>query len=143
MDAPHPKTSPRRWIQAKGSADLVAYFFLSATKIAQSFGFLATNTIAQGDTSEVGLTQIIDNGWIVHRAVSSTAWPGDTTLEIAKVWATGAGWHGCCLLDGRPVTGIDEMLYPQSRSGWRKQATRRQRRQVLPGARSCSVQASR
>ena len=37
------------------------------------------------------------------------------------MWATGAGWHGCFLLDGRPVTGIDEMLYPQSRSGWRKQ----------------------
>ena len=44
----------------KGSADLVAYFFLNATKVCPSFGFLATNTIAQGDTSEVGLTQIID-----------------------------------------------------------------------------------
>ena len=43
----------------KGSADLVAYFFLNATKIAKSFGLLAANTIAQGDTSEVGLTQII------------------------------------------------------------------------------------
>ena len=81
------------WIAdgTKGSADLVAYFFLLATKVAQSFGFLATNTIAQGDTSEVGLTQIIDNAWTVHRAVPSTKWPGDTTLEISKVWATGGG----------------------------------------------------
>ena len=77
------------WIAGgkKGSADLVAYFFLKATKLARSLGFLATNTIAQGDTSEVGLTQIIDGGWTIHRAVSSTAWPGDATLEIAKVWA--------------------------------------------------------
>ena len=78
----------------KGSADLVAYFFLNAAKTARSLGFLATNTIAQGDTSEVGLTQIIDAGWKIHRAVSSTTWPGDATLEIAKVWATAhpMGW---------------------------------------------------
>ena len=105
----------------KGSADLVAYFFLNATKVARSFGFLATNTIAQGDTSEVGLTQIIDNGWNIHRAVSSTTWPGDTTLEIAKVWATSHSWHSSRLLDERPVAGIDEMLYPPSESDWRKQ----------------------
>lgn len=111
------------WIAdgAKGSADLVAYFFLDATKIARSLGFLATNTIAQGDTSEVGLTQIIDGGWTIHDAVSSTTWPGDATLEIAKVWATAAPWAGDHTLDGRTVVGIDEMLYPQSRSGWRKQ----------------------
>ena len=110
------------WIAdgAKGSADLVAYFFLIATKVARSFGFLATNTIAQGDTSEVGLTQIIDNEWTVNRAVPSISWPGDTTLEIAKVWATVDRWDGHCLLDGRPVTAIDEMLYSASASGWRK-----------------------
>jgi len=104
----------------KGSADLVAYFFLNATKTAQSLGFLATNTIAQGDTSEVGLTQIIDAGWKIHRAVPSTTWPGDATLEIAKVWATSSRWDGRCLLDGRTVADIDEMLYPVSASGWRK-----------------------
>ena len=105
---------------ARGSADLVAYFFLSATKIARSLGFLATNTIAQGDTSEIGLTQIIDNRWTIHRAVSSTTWPGDTSLEIAKVWATSHPWAGLRVLDGRHVAEIDEMLYPPPRSGWRK-----------------------
>lgn len=111
------------WIAGgtKGSADLVAYFFLDAVKIARSFGYLATNTIAQGDTSEVGLTQIIDSGWTLHRAVSSTTWPGEATLEIAKIWATSEPWSGGVDLDGRVVVGIDEMLYPISRSGWRKQ----------------------
>ena len=111
------------WIGAgvKGSADLVAYFFLHATKVGGSFGYLATNTIAQGDTSEVGLTQIVDNGWTVHRAISSTTWPGEASLEIAKVWATSHRWTGSSELDGRSVTQIDEMLYPISRSGWRKQ----------------------
>ena len=110
------------WIAGgtKGSADLVAYFFLNATKISRSLGYLATNTIAQGDTSEVGLTQIIDMGWKIHRATSSTTWPGEATLEIAKVWATAPPWSGQRVLDGRPVAGIDEMLYPTLRSSWRK-----------------------
>ena len=111
------------WIAGgtRGSADLVAYFFLNATKISRSFGYLATNTIAQGDTSEVGLTQLIDTGWQIHRAISSTTWPGEATLEIAKVWATAHPWSGQHVLDGRPVVGIDEMLYPLPRSAWRKQ----------------------
>ena len=111
------------WIAdgTKGSADLVAYFFLNATRVARSFGLLATNTIGQGATSEVGLTRIIDGGWTIHRAVSSTTWPGDATLEIAKVWATNHSWHAQPILDRRPVSNIDEMLYPLSRSGWRKQ----------------------
>ncbi len=112
-----------QWVAGgkKGSADLVAYFFLRATEIARGFGLLATNTIAQGNTSEVGLTQVIDRGWSVHRAVSSTKWPGQASIEIAKVWAISDSWTGRVELDGREVDGIDEMLYPRSRSGWRKQ----------------------
>ena len=106
---------------AKGSADLVAYFFLHADKVSRSLGYLATNTIAQGDTSEVGLAQLIDQGWTIHRAVSSTPWPGHASLEIAKLWMSSAIWNGQKHLDGRWVGGVDEMLYPASRSNWRKQ----------------------
>ena len=106
---------------AKGSADLVAYFLLHAEKVSRSLGYLATNTIAQGDTSEVGLAQMIDRGWTIHRAVSSTPWPGHASLEIAKLWMSAASWHGQKLLDGRWVGGVDEMLYPASGLNWRKQ----------------------
>jgi hypothetical protein len=112
-----------RWVAngKKGSADLVAYFFLRASTLARSFGLLATNTIAQGDTSEVGLAQLIDHGWVIHRAVSSTPWPGRASLEIAKVWGYLAGWQGKYLLDQVQVQGIDEMLYGASHGGWRKE----------------------
>jgi hypothetical protein len=46
----------------KGSADLCAYFFLRANQLIQAnghLGLVATNTIAQGDTREVGLDQIV------------------------------------------------------------------------------------
>ncbi len=52
----------------KGNTDLVAFFFLRAcglTAPAGSVGFLATNTIAQGDTREVGLDWLLDNGWSI------------------------------------------------------------------------------
>jgi hypothetical protein len=104
----------------KGSADLVAYFFLRATKVSTSLGFLATNTIAQGDTSEVGLAQLVDSGWSICRAVSSTPWPGRASLEIAKVWATAGVYRGTKHLDGAEVVGVDEMLCSVPRSGWRK-----------------------
>jgi hypothetical protein len=45
----------------RGSADLCAYFFLRASQLVRQggqCGLLATNTISQGDTREVGLEQI-------------------------------------------------------------------------------------
>lgn len=104
----------------RGSADLVTYFFLSASKLARSLGYLATNTIAQGDTSRVGLSQLVDADWRIHQAVSSVSWPGQSSLEIAKCWISAYEWYGQSVLDDRVVNGIDEMLYPISRSGWRK-----------------------
>ena len=117
-----------------GPADLVAYFFLAATKMARSFGYLATNTIAQGDTSEVALAQIIKAGWTIHRATSSISWPGDTSLEIAKVWMTKQSWIGDRTLNELSVTSIDEMLYPTNRSRWHKKILRRNRNKSFQGS---------
>ncbi len=107
--------------RAKGSADLVAFFFLRAAQVAVNTGFVATNTIAQGDTSEVGLQQMIDSGSEIYRAESSTPWPGDASVEVALVWLTTSAWITSVELDGLPVEAIDEMLYRRSPSGWRKQ----------------------
>lgn len=125
------------WIadSVRGSADLVAYFFLNAANLARSFGYLATNSIAQGDTSKVGLSQLIDAGWKIHRAVSSVRWPGPTSLEIAKCWISTANeWHSQSVLDERVVDDIDEMLYPVSRSGWRKKRLACNARQSFQGS---------
>ena len=48
----------------RGSADLCAYFFLRGQQLIcenGGFGLVATNTIAQGDTREVGLDQMVQN----------------------------------------------------------------------------------
>ncbi|MBK9476354.1 MAG: SAM-dependent DNA methyltransferase [Tetrasphaera sp.] len=74
----------------KGSADLVAYFFLRAQSLLTStgtLGLIATNTLAQGDTREVGLDQMVASGFTITRAIQSRSWPAKSAnLEYAAVW---------------------------------------------------------
>ncbi len=76
----------------RGSADLVAYFFLRATSLLQAnggLGLVATNTVAQGDSREVGLDAMVDHGFTITRAIQSRSWPAaSANLEYAAVWGT-------------------------------------------------------
>lgn len=97
----------------KGHADLCAYFFLRARdllRIGGGFGLLSTNTIAQGDTREVGLSQLIKDGCTITRAISSRKWPGTASLEVAHVWVLRGRWSGPYLLEDAPVAGISPFL---------------------------------
>ena len=97
----------------RGSADLCAYFFLRARQLVRDtsgFSMLATNTIAQGDTREVGLEQLTHAGCVIPRAVSSRKWPGSASLEVAVVWVRCDRWNGACVLDEKPVSGITPYL---------------------------------
>ncbi|HEV2582274.1 MAG TPA: DNA methyltransferase, partial [Ktedonobacteraceae bacterium] len=100
----------------RGSADLCAYFFLQASRLVREggmCGLLATNTIAQGDTREVGLDQIIAAGWSIPYAVPSRKWPGEASLEVAHIWLRHGNWHGAFILNDLPVEGISTFLTPQ------------------------------
>lgn len=99
----------------RGSADLCAYFFLRAHSLLSPnkgmFGLLATNTIAQGDTREVGLDQIAATATTaIVRAVSSAPWPGDAALEVAHAWLFRGKWSGRYWLNDKEVDGISPML---------------------------------
>ncbi|MCF7979701.1 MAG: restriction endonuclease [Chromatiaceae bacterium] len=101
----------------RGSADLCAYFFLRAVSLlrpAGMAGLLATNTIAQGDTREVGLDQLAAQGVRIPRAIPSRKWPGSANLEVAHVWLhrapEGRDWQAGWLLNDRPVSGITPYL---------------------------------
>lgn len=76
----------------KGSADLVAYFFLRAKELLTrtgNLGLIATNTIAQGDTREVGLDHLETSGFTITRSIQSRPWPVRTAnLEYAAVWGS-------------------------------------------------------
>jgi hypothetical protein len=97
----------------RGSADLCAYFFLRSADALQPggmAGLVATNTIAQGDTREVGLDQLAARGFSIPRAVPSRPWPGNAAVEVAHVWLRSGGWQGAYALDEKPVAAISPFL---------------------------------
>ncbi|GAA4758574.1 DNA methyltransferase [Gordonia alkaliphila] len=76
----------------RGNADLVAYFLLRATSLLQAegtLGLIATNSVAQGESREVGLDAMIGQGFTITRAIQSQSWPSaSANLEFAAVWGT-------------------------------------------------------
>ncbi|PAX45818.1 BREX-1 system adenine-specific DNA-methyltransferase PglX, partial [Brunnivagina elsteri] len=104
-----------KWIanNIRGNADLCAYFFLRAKQLLNSnagFGLIATNTIAQGETREVGLDQLVKNNCVIPRAVPSRKWEGSASLEVAYVWLRQGNWLGEFVLDEKVVDGITAFL---------------------------------
>ena len=110
----------------RGSADLCSYFLLRDLSIAPHgrTGIIATNTIAQGDTREVGLDQAVDMGWAVYRAEKSQRWPGTAALEVALLWAGHPGKREQRILDGESSRGHNALARSRSRgcaairTGW-------------------------
>ncbi len=106
---------------AKGKADLVAYFFLrvrSLVKSSATIGLIATKTIAQGDTREVGLDQLVAHGYTITRAVRSRPWPSSTAnVDYAAVWATNGALtdDAICVVDDSPTSRITSLLEPEGR----------------------------
>src|SRR5947209_6537641 len=95
------------------SADLCTYFFLRVAQLVKNDGMsalLATNTIAQGDTREVGLDQITTSGWSIPRAIRSRKWPGEASLEVAQIWLRNGTWHKPYVLNDEVVENITSFL---------------------------------
>ncbi len=100
----------------RGSADLRAYFFLRAgalVRIGGASGLIATNTIAQGITREVGLERLLGVDYSICRAISSSPWPAEAALAVAHVWLFRGGWRGKVVLDNSEVTAITAYLSAQ------------------------------
>jgi hypothetical protein len=102
---------------ARGTADLVAYMLLRAVDLLDrsdgQCGLIATNTLAQGDTREVGLDQIIAEGLDIRSAIKSEKWPTQgANLEYSMIWGSlrlrAPGVRASA--DGIPVAAITPRL---------------------------------
>lgn len=110
----------------RGSADLVAYFELRSHSLLNSdgqTGLVATNTLAQGDTREVGLDQIREHGVVIRRAIKSAPWPSSSAmLEYCVVWTSRAAIAvgAVSVLNGTVMpNGVTTGLNPSTReSDW-------------------------
>lgn len=112
-------TAFRYWLVAhiaegrRGSADLVAYFFLRAWSLLREdggFGLLAVNTIAEGDTRQVGLEAMIGTGAVIHAAYPNEPWPGKAAVVTSRVHVHKGEWQGERSLLGRPAPFISAFL---------------------------------
>ncbi len=115
-------TAYRDWLVSiiaegrKGSADLVAYFFLRAFSLLRDgggFGLLAVNTIAEGDTRQVGLESMVQNGSVIHSAYPNEPWPGSAAVATSRVHIHKGEWCGKLSLLGKPVEYISPFLSAQ------------------------------
>lgn len=105
----------------RGSADLCAYFYLRSYSLMRKgamLGLLATNTIAQGDTREVGLDRMVNAGFTITRSIQSKPWPvSSANLEYAAVWGIKGTVPDTIAkdCDGAEVVCISTLLEPHGR----------------------------
>ncbi|MGH3985226.1 MAG: Eco57I restriction-modification methylase domain-containing protein [Pseudonocardiaceae bacterium] len=106
----------------RGTGDLIAYFALLAHVILNEYGqagLIATNTLAQGDTRDVGIEQVVSDGAIIRQSIKSKPWPSKgALLEYCAIWTSRAqlGENAIRIADGQVVTEITTSLDPASRT---------------------------
>jgi hypothetical protein len=100
--------------ESHGNADLVAHFYRRAYNLLRSggtFGLIATNTIAQGDTRSTGLSWIRRHGGTIFDARRRIKWPGRAAVVVSVVHVKKGILPGPFNLDGRPVGTITAFLF--------------------------------
>jgi hypothetical protein len=104
----------------RGSADLVAYFFLQVYRLVKdsgNFGLMATNSIAEGDTRQVGLEAILSHGdATIYSAYPNEAWPGKASVITSRIHFTKAIWAGDIRINGKLTSKISAFL--SDGEGW-------------------------
>lgn len=107
------------WLQAlheesHGNADLVAHFYRRAFNLLRkggTFGLIATNTIAQGDTRGTGLRWIRHHDGTIFAARKRIRWPGEAAVVVSAVHVHKGALNGPFDLDGRSVERITAFLF--------------------------------
>jgi hypothetical protein len=97
----------------RGSADFVAYFFLRAYSLLSErglFGLIAVNTIAEGDTRDVGLGQLLKAGGQIIAAYPNEVWPGTANVVTSRVHMAKSSWTGTRQLNGQTVAYVSSHL---------------------------------
>ena len=108
-----------RWLAEgnKGSADLVAYFYLRAFDLLRQggdFGLLAVNTIAEGDTRQVGLERLVgEKSAVIYAAYPNEPWPGKAAVVTSRVHVRKGEWRNAATLSGREVAFVSAFLSDQ------------------------------
>ena len=100
--------------ESHGNADLVAHFYRRAFSLIRdggTFGLIATNTIAQGDTRSSGLRWICEHGGEIYRATKRVQWPGEAAVIVSVLHVAKGPFRGRKVLDSTTVDNITAFLF--------------------------------
>ncbi len=100
--------------ESHGNSDLVAHFFRRAYMLLRqrgTFGLIATNTIAQGDTRTTGLRWICLNEGCIYHARRRVRWPGVAAVVVSVVHISRRKVPPPYCLDSKPVELITAYLF--------------------------------
>lgn len=95
------------------NADLVVHFFRRGWTMLRpegGSGFLATNSIAEGDSRQSGLEWLVRDGAVIYAAYPSEAWPGKAAVVTSRVHIRRGRWKGDRVLSGTTVSEISPFL---------------------------------
>ena len=101
-------------VESSGGSDLVAHFFRRAFDLLRdrgTFGLIATNTIAQGDTRSSGLRWICEHGGEIYNARTRYSWPGQAAVVVSVVHVCRGVMDGPKFLDGSITDKITAFLF--------------------------------
>ena len=102
--------------ESAGKCDVVAHFFRRAFDLVRpggTFGLIATNTIAQGDTRASGLRWICENGGDIYHARRRVKWPGLAAVVVSVLHVSKGRFTDTKLLDDKETDRITAFLFHQ------------------------------
>ena len=111
--------SYRDWLsvvhrESSSNADVVAHFFRRAFDLIRfggTFGLIATNTIAEGDTRSTGLRWICSEGGAIYRAQRRVKWPGLAAVVVSVIHVHKGHFLYTARLDDAQVETITAFLF--------------------------------
>jgi hypothetical protein len=95
------------------AADYVTYWFTRALSVlgpGERAGYVCTNSVAQNESREASIDQVLAAGGTLTDAWRSYPWPGEAAVHIAIVNWVMAPWEGLLTLDGAEVRSISPGL---------------------------------
>ena len=100
----------------RGSADLCAYFLLRPMMLVREsglIGLVVTSAVAEGNSREVGLEQLLENGNVIVRCGTRQSWQGEAGVTYATICLHRGTWSGRVFVNDSEVNRITASLTPE------------------------------